>query len=138
MSGSVPKILVLGHSFVRRLRENLDAHFDKRTSPNFHLPKSGYIQLQRTGGRTLDKILQYYLPFVKQLRPDILILEVGTNNLSSCVPEAVGSKIDDLECLFCDKFNVGVVGVCQVINQNVPYSSSPAPDQGFNAKTAHL
>ena len=56
MSGSVPNI-VLGHSFVRRLNENLNAQFDKQASPNFHLPESGYIQLQGTGGRTVDKIL---------------------------------------------------------------------------------
>ena len=138
MSGSVAKILVLGHSFVRRLREDLDARFDQRASPNFHLPESGYVHLQGTGGRTVDKIMQHDLPFVQHFKPDIVILEVGTNDLSSCAPEVVGSKVDDLARLFRDKYNVRVVGVCHVINRNVPYSRSPAPDQGFNAKAARL
>ena len=38
MSVSVPKVLILGHSFVRRLRDDLDAQFDDRASKNFHLP----------------------------------------------------------------------------------------------------
>ena len=37
----VPNILILGHSFVRRLRDDLAARFDARAAPNFHLPESG-------------------------------------------------------------------------------------------------
>ena len=84
----------------------------------------------------MDKIMQHDLPFVQHFKPDIVILEVGTNDLSSCASEVVGSKVDDLACLFRDKYNVRVVGVCHVINRNVPHSRSP--DQGFNAKAARL
>lgn len=138
MSGVVPKILVLGHSFVRRLSESLDAQFDQRASHNFHLPESGYVQLHGSGGRTVDKILLHDLPFVQNFKPDILILEVGTNDLRHSAPEIVGSKIDDLARLFRDKFHVRVVCVCQVINRNVPYASSRTPDHDFNANAARL
>jgi chemotaxis response regulator CheB len=37
--------------------------------------------------------IQCDLTFVQQFKPDIVILEVGTNNLLSSTPEAVGSKV---------------------------------------------
>ncbi len=132
MSGFIPKILVLGHSFVRRLRDDLNAQFDPRASVNFHLPESGYIQLQGIGGRTVEKMFKHDLSFVQQYKPDVLFLEIGTNDLSICAPEVVGSKIDDLARPLRDKYNVRVVGVCQVINRNVAYSETP--DHRFNAK----
>ena len=63
MSVSVPKVLILGHSFVRRLRDDLDAQFDDRASKNFHLPESANVSLYGTGGRTVEKLLKYDLIF---------------------------------------------------------------------------
>lgn len=136
MSVSAPTVLVLGHSFVRRLREDLDAQFDKRASSNFHLPASGYVILHGTGGRTVDKLRKYDLTFVQTNKPDIIILEIGTNDLSHLAPEVVGSKIEELAHLLRDQYKVRVVGVCQVIGRNVPHSQDP--DHGFNAKAALL
>lgn len=55
----VPNILILGHSFVRRLKEDLAARFDAPAAPNFHLLETGYVFLHGTGGRTFDKIQVY-------------------------------------------------------------------------------
>ena len=96
MSSCVPSILILGHSFVCRLRDDLDAHFDTHAASNFHLPESGYITLLGTGGRTVEKVVKYDLQSVHKYKPDIVILELGTNDLSTHAPEVVGSKIDDL------------------------------------------
>ena len=113
MSSCVPSILILGHSFVRRLRDDLDAHFDTRAASNFHLPESGYITLLGTGGRTVEKVVKYDLQSVHKYKPDIVILELGTNDLSTHAPEVVGSKIDDLVHALRHTYNVRVVGVCQ-------------------------
>ena len=96
MSVSVPKVLILGHSFVCRLRDNLDAQFDDCASKNFHLPESANVSLYGTGGRTVEKLLKYDLIFVLNFRPDIILLEIGTNDLSHSAPEVVGSKIEEL------------------------------------------
>ena len=37
MAGSIPKVLVLGHSFVKRLKNDLDKNFDHRASRTFGL-----------------------------------------------------------------------------------------------------
>jgi len=133
----VPKILILGHSFVRRLRDDLAAHFDARAAPNFHLPETGHVSLYGTGGRTVAKLNKYDLPWVvNKYQPDIVILELGTNDLSTLPPEIVGSQIDDLAQALRDQYKVRVVGVCQVLNRNNPQTLAPACD--FNAKAAVL
>ena len=124
MSVSVPNILILGHSFVRRLKDDLAARFrfDARAAPNFHLPESGHVSLYGTGGRTVDKIHVYDLSLVLKYKPDIVILELGTNDLSTLRPEVVGSKIDDLAQVLRDQYKVRVIGVCQVVNRDIPHT----------------
>ena len=90
MSAHIPSILILGHSFVRRLRDDLNAQFDVRAAPNFHLPESGYVSLMGTGGWTVAKLRKYDLQSVRQLSHDIVILEIGTNNLSLDPPKVAG------------------------------------------------
>ena len=136
LSVSVPNILILGHSFVRRLKDDLAARFDARAAPNVHLPESGHVSLYGTGGRTVDKIHAYDLSLVLKYKPDIVILELGTNDLSTLRPEVVGSKIDDLAQVLRDQYKVRVIGVCQVVNRNIPHTRSP--DCDFNAKAAVL
>ena len=93
---------------------------------NFHLPESGHVSLVGTGGRTVDKLNKYDLSLLVKYKPDIVILEVGTNDLSTLRPEIVGSKIDDLAQALRDQYKFRVIGVCQVINRN------------FNVKAAVL
>ena len=89
-----------------------------------------------TGRRTVDKVLKYDLSWVKKYKPDIVILEMGTNDLSGHNPEAVRSKLDDLVHVLSDQDKVRVVAVCQVINRNLPHTQ--APDNPFNTKAALL
>ena len=100
MSVCAPTILILGHSFVRRLKDDLAARFDARAAPNFHLPESGHVSLVGTGGRTVDKLNKYDLSLLVKYKPDIVILEIGTNDLSTLRPEIVGSKLTTLRKLF--------------------------------------
>ena len=133
---SVPNILILGHSFVRHFKDDLVARFDARAARNFHLPELGHVSLCGTGGRTVDKIHAYDLSLVLKYKPDNVILELGTNDLSTLRLEVVGSKIDDLAQVLRDQYKVRVFGVCQVINCNIPRTRSP--DYNFNAKAAVL
>jgi lysophospholipase L1-like esterase len=136
MNGSVPQILVFGHSFVRRLRDDLVSHFDSRVKHNFNLASSEGVYLHGIGGRTVDKVFQYDLPFLKSQHSDIIILELGTNDLSFLSPEAVGSRLEDLVSLLRDNLHVSVVALCQVIDRYLPHSQTP--DTVFNTKAALL
>ena len=81
MSSSPPTVLILGYSFVRRLSSDLRSRFDARTAVHFNLLGDAMIQLHGVGSRTVKKLRQHDLDAVSALKPDIIILEMGTNNL---------------------------------------------------------
>ena len=56
---------------------------------------------------------------VRKPSPDIVILETGTNDLSSLGPEEVSSQIDDLVASLIQEFSVRVVGACLVIPRGI-------------------
>ena len=94
------------------------------------------VYLHGIGGRTVDKVFQYDLPFLKSQHSDIIILELGTNDLSFLSPEAVGSRLEDSVSLLRDNLHVSVVALCQVIDRYLPHSQTP--DTVFNTKAALL
>ena len=95
MARSSPVVLILGHSFVRRLCHDLETGFDQRADLNFNLKGTAVVFMHGVGGRTVPKVRMFDLHVVKQLSPDIIILEIGTNDLTQVGPEVVGSEIDD-------------------------------------------
>ena len=74
-----PRVLILGHSFIRRLHEfvrlpALREDFDVTTPMN--------LRWHGIGGRTVAKVIRYDLEIVRQFSPDIVILQLGTNDIS--------------------------------------------------------
>jgi hypothetical protein len=65
-------------------------------------------------------VFKYDISFLKSYKPDIVVLEIGTNNLSNLSPEVVGSRIDDHVRYMLDELNIKVIAVCQVINRHIP------------------
>ena len=56
---------------------------------------------------------------VDKCKPDILVLEIGTNDLTGLAPEVVGSVIKDLVCLLHETYGVKVIGVSASIHGQV-------------------
>ena len=54
------------------------------------------VKWWRIGGRTIAKVLQYDLHIVESFKPQIVVLELGTNDLSHLAPTTVGSSLKDL------------------------------------------
>ena len=129
-SSSQPVVLILRHSFVKRLYRDLLRGFDARASPSFGLEKDAIIHVFGVGGRTVPKLVQFDLSVVSSLQPDVVILEIGTNDLSFSSPETVSSFIVDLVDRLCADFCVRVVGVCKVI----PRAGYSPEVLNFNAK----
>ena len=100
MAPTSPVVLILGHSFVRRLCHDLETGFDQREDVNFNLEGTATVFMHGVGGRTVPKLRKFDLHVVKRLSPDIIILEIGTNDLTRNGPEIVGSEIDDFVRLF--------------------------------------
>ena len=86
MASSPPTVLVLGHSFVRRLREDLRPRFDSRADETFRLGSSdAIVHLHGVGGLTVAR-LRRELQVVSSLSPEVVILKMGTNDLTSLRP----------------------------------------------------
>lgn len=67
------------------------------------------------GRRTVAKLRSFDLHVVEQIAPDVVVLEIGTNDLVDTSPEVVGSAIESLVCLLLEGYKVRVVCVCHVI-----------------------
>ena len=86
--------------------------FHSQTSVSFGLQGTALVHLNGVGGRTIKKKIHLHdLHVIRELRPDIVILEVGTNDLSFLPPEVVGQLVVTLKTVY----SVLVVCVCHVI-----------------------
>ena len=99
-----PKVLVLGHSaFVRRLKSDLHVQKDTRMSSTFKLNGIAQVYMHGIGGRTVRKVRNHDLGVVARLSPDIVMREIGTNDLSLLPHEVVGSEIEQLVSQFANR-----------------------------------
>ena len=98
-------VLVLGHSFVRRTKEALEAKFDPRADISFGISDDAIVHLHGKGGRTVLGLCTD-LDIVSSLAPDVVILDIGTNDLAASGPEVVGSRIEELVTLLLDAYSV--------------------------------
>ena len=126
MNGNLPKVLILGHSFVKRLKHDLVAGFDPRAHDHFDLGNSARVSMYGVGGRKASDIQSRDLHIIEGFVPDILILEIGTNDLNTGKPEIIGSAIDDLIVYLRAHFSIRVVVVCQVIPRRNRRTGLPA------------
>ena len=83
------RVLVLGDSFIRRLRLFLsrDSH---HFSFDFKLSHRAFIKWRGVGGRTVSKTLQLDLNVIESFRPEIVIMQLGSNDLTDTDPSHVG------------------------------------------------
>lgn len=124
MSAKVPTVLIFGHSFVKRMQHDLLSQFDQRADKNFKLQGTASVYLHGVGGRTVAKLRSFDLHVVEHIAPEVVILEIGTNDLVNTGPEVVGSNMESLVCLLLDSYFVRVIGVCHVIPHGVSHIDS--------------
>ena len=126
MASPLPQVLLLGHSFVKRLERDSRSNFDNRADINFNLNGPASVFLHDVGSRTVANLRDFDLPVVKRAAPDIVILEIGITDLVGRSPEVVGSDIEDLVRLLVG-CSVRVVGVCHVIPLGVSFFEASFP-----------
>ena len=104
------KVLILGHSFVRHLANDLRRECVDRAIATFDV--SGLdVRMYGVGGQTVKKLRDNDLHQVATYKPDILVLEIGANDLIELAPEVVGSAMEDLVCLLHKTYWVKIVAV---------------------------
>ena len=110
---TVTRVLILGHSFIRCLREYIGRNADLDVS--LHILKGIELKWHMVGGRTVLKTVQFDLSVVELFKADIVILQLGTNDLNHLLAVNVGSAIEDLTQSLHDLPNIKCVCVCQTI-----------------------
>ena len=111
-----PRVLILGHSFFRRLHEFVRMPTNALQEDFDITPMN--LRWHGIGELTMAKVIRYYLEIVRQFSPDIVILQLGTNDISDRSIRSVltvGSQLEDLTKLLHDQFGVTVVCVCQTM-----------------------
>ena len=115
------RVLILGHSFIHRLYSFIVAHFGRDFVENFHSGDDLIFKWHGIGGRTVAKTRQFDLGVVESFTPDIVILQLGTNDLTALSAVETGSAIEDLVYLLYNSCNVKRICVCQTIyRENAP------------------
>ena len=71
-----PQILILGHSFIRRLAGFLQKRGHEHLMAK--LSSLGSIRFHGVGGRTIAKFRKFDLGIMCRLSPDIIVLEMGS------------------------------------------------------------
>ena len=73
------------------------------------------------GGRIIAKVRQFDLGEVLRFRPDIVFLQIGTNDLAQrgMSPLTVGSAVEDFVRLFHDEYGVRLICVGQTIRRHL-------------------
>ncbi len=125
-------MLILGHSFVRRLQSDLKARFDERAVIDFDLQGTTDIYTHGVGGRTVPKLRKFDLGLIAKIFPEIVILEIGTNVLVNSSPEVVGSYIEEMVRHLISHYSVRAVVLCHVTPRMTRQSSK------FNEKATLL
>ena len=97
---------------------------------------STQITFLGVGGRTVHKLSKFDLHLVRCLQPQIVILEIGSNDLSppDARPEVVGSKIETVLQRLHAGCQVKTIVVCQTINRAAGLRDPPS----FNDHVALL
>ena len=135
-----PQVLVMGHSFVHRFHTFFAQGADRRVRLDLNLSRSAHVNYHGVGGRTVDKLNKFNLSEVVCLKPEIVILELGSNDLSpeEARPEHVGSKIESLVQLLYAQYSVKFIVVCQTIKYAVCPRGTPSNNDRVGPLNCYL
>ena len=113
------RVLILGHSFIRRLRDYITSSQDHGCNAKFGISTPEFFcKWHGVGGRTIAKVVKYDLGVVKDFGPDIIILQIVSNDLVDSSALTVGSHLENLVVFLHDHYKVDLICVCQTLRRS--------------------
>ena len=127
------KLLVIGHSFVRRMRERL-AGGGLRLARDF-----AATIIRGFGGMRLESLRQH-IGYVKHLEPTLIVVDIGTNDLASpmCCPLALAEAVVTTAKEFAAVPSVRHVVVLQMMPRTKSRRSRPNFNDACDVYNAHV
>ena len=91
------EILIIGHSFVRRLLQYVNRSFGQFNNMRIEYSVA-HVSCYSVAGATVDDILYNHLNAIDQYRPDIVYIAMGTNDLAAqdADPHMVGMLLENM------------------------------------------
>lgn len=124
------RVLILGHSFIRRLHVYITPSSDNGFTTTLGISEPEFIcKWHGVGGRTIAKVLKYDLSVVQEFGPDVIVIQLGTNDLVDSSPLTVGSALETLVTILHKDYKVDVVCVCQTLRRSLSEFSLPGPSR---------
>ena len=122
------RVMILGHSFVKR--------FDESCFVSNLGIGNVVLNVHGVGGRTVEKVRRYDMEDVRRFSPQIIVLEIGSNDL--CDPNVdvdvfVSSVVEFCDFLLSSVASVKFICVCEVIRRKW---TSGVPLQLYNTNVA--
>ena len=77
------RVLILGHSFIRRVHNFLRRNFNTHIAKKLSLDGDLLIRWHGIGGRTVSKTWEYDLCVEEEFAPNLVIMQLGTNDLTT-------------------------------------------------------
>ena len=119
-SNAHPHVLVLGHSFVKRMifylrpGKKLKDLRSLNFAEGFNLKDVRRVSMLGIGGRTVEKLLRYDLKAIRARQTEIFVLEIGSNNLcdASWEPQAIVEAIHSCGQLLLQSLNLKQLIFC--------------------------
>ena len=140
-----PKVMLVGHSYVWRMEAFIRGSPDPRVKPDLNLPRDldTPVRFCGTGGSTVPDVVSRDLASVETIRPDVVILQIGSNDLADkhrplMRPETVGSQIHDLAWKLINHLNVSQVVVCEEFRCPKKYQLFPDFNANIDALNQYL
>lgn len=118
-------MLILGPSFVHHLLSFIEEERDSRTMLDFGFER---VYWHGIGGCTVPKLIKYDLNILNHVKPDIVVLLMGSNDLSDpqIHPTSIGSAIADLVVKLHHVYRVK-----HIMNQVCKCTVLPHPDYNY-------
>ena len=115
------QVLILGHSFVKRFEDYLQLEHDERLDKNLNLPAHVKVMYKGTGGRTVPKLEEYDLPDLLPVEADIILVEIGSNDLAKphIQPLHLQNQILNLVRQLKEITKAKSIIVCQILPRSV-------------------
>lgn len=143
MYGEQPqKALIVGSSFVRRLRDDIRSENSELLMENFGLDLMKVCFMCKGGWRLAD--VEHRLEEIRQLAPDFVFVQVGANDLAQAPGpgpgfDMVGERLVHLAERIQHLPSVKAVTVGQSMNRRVgKYIRTPAEEKLFNNQAQSL
>uniref|UniRef100_A0A8W8NUD9 SGNH hydrolase-type esterase domain-containing protein n=1 Tax=Magallana gigas TaxID=29159 RepID=A0A8W8NUD9_MAGGI len=128
------KVLILGHSIVRRFQQFLVSNEDVRYCEDLGLRANHRIFYRGVGGRTISDILREDASFIEKVKPRNIILIVGGNDVRRATSsEELAANIEPLVSVLHNRFGVAQIHVFIVIkNKYANKKNKPSSRKTIN------